>query len=120
MLGAASISATPAGLLALFSLAVHRNARQALIVAALWIPALFVFALALDTIGDEGVEKDLGSPRVAVDGAGHIRGGGAVVPEVVEDPQLGARQEDFGLHETRDDLQQLVHGSVSVPFPQHR
>ena len=45
VLGAASISATPAGLLALFSLAVHRNARQALIVAALWIPALFVFAI---------------------------------------------------------------------------
>ena len=45
VLGAASISATPAGLLALFSLAVHRNARQALLVAALWIPCLLVFAV---------------------------------------------------------------------------
>ena len=45
VLGAASISATPAGLLALFSLAVHRNARQALLVAALWIPSLLVFAV---------------------------------------------------------------------------
>jgi signal transduction histidine kinase len=45
VLGAASISATPAGLLALFSLAVHRNARQALIVAALWIPCLLLFAV---------------------------------------------------------------------------
>ena len=45
VLGAASISATPAGLLALFSLAVHRNARQALLVAALWIPSLLIFAV---------------------------------------------------------------------------
>ena len=45
VLGAASISATPAGLLALFSLAMHRSARQALLVTALWIPALLVFAV---------------------------------------------------------------------------
>ena len=45
VLGAFSISATPAGLLALFSLAVHRSARQALLVAALWIPSLLVFAV---------------------------------------------------------------------------
>ena len=45
MLGAASISATPAGLLALFSLAVYRNGRQALLVAVLWIPCLLVFAV---------------------------------------------------------------------------
>ncbi|QJY49014.1 sensor histidine kinase [Pseudonocardia broussonetiae] len=45
VLGALSISATPAGLLALFSLAVHRSARPALLVAALWIPALLVFAV---------------------------------------------------------------------------
>jgi len=44
VLGAASISATPAGLLALFSLAVYRNGRQALLVAVLWIPCLLVFA----------------------------------------------------------------------------
>ncbi len=43
-LGAASISATPAGLLALFSLALLRDARKALLVAALWIPLLLVFA----------------------------------------------------------------------------
>ena len=30
---------------ALFSLAVHRNARQALLVAALWIPSLLIFAV---------------------------------------------------------------------------
>ena len=45
VLGAISISATPAGLLALFSLAVHRSAGQALLVAALWIPSLLIFAL---------------------------------------------------------------------------
>jgi signal transduction histidine kinase len=45
VLGAFSISATPAGLLALFSLAVHRSARPALLVAMLWIPSLLVFAL---------------------------------------------------------------------------
>src|SRR5664279_2802486 len=45
VLGAASISATPAGLLALFSLAVYRNGRQALLVAVLWIPCLLVFAV---------------------------------------------------------------------------
>jgi len=45
VLGAFSISATPAGLLALFSLAVNRSARPALLVTTLWIPALLVFAL---------------------------------------------------------------------------
>ena len=39
LLGTVSISATPAGLLALFSLAVHRPARPTLLVAALWIPS---------------------------------------------------------------------------------
>jgi signal transduction histidine kinase len=39
-----SISATPAGLLALFSLAVHRPVRATLLVAALWIPSLLIFA----------------------------------------------------------------------------
>jgi signal transduction histidine kinase len=51
LLGAASISATPAGLLALFSLAVHRNARQAMLVAALWIPSLLLFAVYSPTTG---------------------------------------------------------------------
>jgi signal transduction histidine kinase len=45
VLGAFSISATPAGLLALFSLAVHRPIRPALLVAALWIPSALVFAV---------------------------------------------------------------------------
>src|SRR3712207_2322488 len=44
-LGTFSISATPAGLLALFSLAVHRPVRQTLLVAALWVPFTVVFAL---------------------------------------------------------------------------
>ena len=45
VLGTFSISATPAGLLALFSLAVHRPVRSALLVAGLWIPVTFAFAL---------------------------------------------------------------------------
>ena len=45
LLGMFSISATPAGLLALASLAVHRPARRVLAVLALWIPAALVFAV---------------------------------------------------------------------------
>jgi signal transduction histidine kinase len=45
LLGMISISATPAGLIALFSLAVHRPVRQALLVVALWIPSILVFAV---------------------------------------------------------------------------
>jgi signal transduction histidine kinase len=45
LLGTFSISATPAGLLALFSLAVHRPVRSSLLVAALWIPFLLLFAV---------------------------------------------------------------------------
>jgi signal transduction histidine kinase len=44
VLGTFSISATPAGLLALFSLAVHRPARPALVVAGLLIGSALVFA----------------------------------------------------------------------------
>src|SRR5215203_5138994 len=43
--GTFSISATPAGLLALFSLAVHRPVRQTLLVTALWIPFTLAFAI---------------------------------------------------------------------------
>jgi signal transduction histidine kinase len=43
--GAVSISATPAALLALFSLSVHRSSRQALLVCAVWIPSLLIFAV---------------------------------------------------------------------------
>ncbi len=45
VLGMFSISATPAGLLALFSLAVHRPARPALLVAALLIASALLFAV---------------------------------------------------------------------------
>ena len=44
LLGTVSISATPAGLLAQFSLAVHAPARRALLVAGLWVPSVLVFA----------------------------------------------------------------------------
>jgi signal transduction histidine kinase len=45
LLGAFSLSATVAGLLALFSLAVHRSIRPALLVAALWIPSALLFSI---------------------------------------------------------------------------
>jgi signal transduction histidine kinase len=45
VLGTVSISATAPGLVALFSLAVHRPARPALLVTALWPPVLVVFGL---------------------------------------------------------------------------
>jgi signal transduction histidine kinase len=45
LLGMFSISATPAALLALASLAVHRSARRALVGVALWIPTALVFAV---------------------------------------------------------------------------
>ena len=45
LLGTFSASATIAGLLALFSLAVHRSARPVLLVAALWVPTGLVYAI---------------------------------------------------------------------------
>jgi signal transduction histidine kinase len=45
VLGAVSISATAAGLLALTSLAVHRSLRPVLLAAALWIPSALAFAV---------------------------------------------------------------------------
>jgi signal transduction histidine kinase len=45
LLGTVSISATAAGLLALFSLAVHRSIRSVLIALALWIPCAVAFAV---------------------------------------------------------------------------
>jgi signal transduction histidine kinase len=45
LLGAFSISATAAGLLALTSLAVHRSLRPVLLAAALWIPSALAFAV---------------------------------------------------------------------------
>jgi signal transduction histidine kinase len=45
VLGAFSSSAGAAALVAVFSLAVHRPVRQPLVVAALWVPSLLVFAV---------------------------------------------------------------------------
>ena len=45
LLGTFSISATPAGLLALFSLAVHRPVRPALLMAALFVGSALLFAV---------------------------------------------------------------------------
>jgi signal transduction histidine kinase len=53
--GVFSSSATPAGLLALSSLAVHRPARQAVLVSLLWVPALLAFAAYSPTTGPVAV-----------------------------------------------------------------
>jgi signal transduction histidine kinase len=45
LLGTFSSSATPAGLLSLFSLAVYRPIRPVLLVVALWLPSLLVYAV---------------------------------------------------------------------------
>jgi signal transduction histidine kinase len=45
LLGTISSSATPAGLLALSSLAVHRPARLTVVVTLLWIPSVLAFAV---------------------------------------------------------------------------
>ena len=45
LLGTFSVSATVAGLIALFSLAVHRSLRPVLLVAALWIPTAWAYAI---------------------------------------------------------------------------
>jgi signal transduction histidine kinase len=45
LLGTFSLSATVAGLLALFSLAVHRPVRPALLVAALWVPTALIYGI---------------------------------------------------------------------------
>lgn len=45
VLGSISASATPAGLLALSSLAVHRRARATVLVTLLWVPSVIVFAV---------------------------------------------------------------------------
>ena len=50
-LGMVSTSATPAGLLALSSLAVYRPLRPVLLVASLWIPSVLVFAAYSPTTG---------------------------------------------------------------------
>ncbi len=55
LLGTVSTSATPAGLLALSSLAVYRPIRPVLLVAALWIPSLLIFAVYSPTTGPVAV-----------------------------------------------------------------
>ena len=51
LLGSISTSATPAGLLALSSLAVHRPARSTVFVTLLWIPSVLAFSLYSPTTG---------------------------------------------------------------------
>ncbi len=51
LLGIVSMSATPAGLLALASLAVHRPAKATVIVTALWLPSVLAFAAYSSTTG---------------------------------------------------------------------
>ncbi len=53
--GSVSSSATPAGLLALSSLAVHRPARPTVLVSLLWVPSLLVFAFYSSTTGPVAV-----------------------------------------------------------------
>ena len=55
VLGMVSSSATPAGLLALSSLAVHRPARPTVVVTLLWIPSVLVFAVYSPTTGPVSV-----------------------------------------------------------------
>jgi signal transduction histidine kinase len=55
LLGAISTSATPAGLLSLSSLAVNRPARTTVIVTALWLPSVLVFAAYSSTAGPVSV-----------------------------------------------------------------
>jgi signal transduction histidine kinase len=55
LLGVVSSSATPAGLLALCSLAVHRSTRPTVVVTALWIPALLAYAAYSPTAGPVSV-----------------------------------------------------------------
>ncbi len=55
VLGTVSSSATPAGLLALASLAVHRPARPTVVVTLLWVPSVLAFAIYSPTTGPVSV-----------------------------------------------------------------
>jgi signal transduction histidine kinase len=55
LFGMVSTSATPAGLLALSSLAVHRPARPAVLVTVLWAPSVLVYAAYSPTTGPVSV-----------------------------------------------------------------
>jgi signal transduction histidine kinase len=51
LLGTVSTSATPAGLVALSSLAVHRPTRPTVLVTALWLPSVLAYAVYSPTTG---------------------------------------------------------------------
>lgn len=55
LLGIVSSSATPAGLLALSSLAVHRPTRTSAVVTALWVPSVLAYAAYSPTTGPVSV-----------------------------------------------------------------
>jgi signal transduction histidine kinase len=55
LLGMVSSSATPAGLLALSSLAVHRSTRTTAVVTALWVPSVLAYAAYSPTTGPVSV-----------------------------------------------------------------
>jgi signal transduction histidine kinase len=55
LFGIVSSSATPAGLLALSSLAVHRTTRTTVVVTALWIPSMLAYAAYSPTTGPVSV-----------------------------------------------------------------
>ena len=55
LLGTVSSSATPAGLLALSSLAVHRPTRPTVLVTALWLPSVLAYAVYSPTTGPVSV-----------------------------------------------------------------
>ena len=55
LLGVVSSFATPAGLLALSSLALHRPARPTVVVTALWVPSVLAYAVYSPTTGPVSV-----------------------------------------------------------------
>ena len=75
LLGTFSISATAAALLALFSLAVHRPVRPALLVAALWVPSLLLFAVYSPTTDPVSVVLVVTPLALAADRVGDVRAG---------------------------------------------
>ncbi len=70
LLGVVSSSATPAGLLALSSLAVHRPMRPTVVVTALWVPSLLAYAAYSPTTGPVAVLLFVVPLTLAVSGWG--------------------------------------------------
>ena len=70
LLGTISTSATPAGLLALSSLAVHRPARATVAVTLLWIPSVLAYAVYSPTTGPASVVLFVMPLALAVSGWG--------------------------------------------------